>query len=211
MATRKLPDHMDQIIEAAVRRRAGKPPCAPNSGRQRDERYARRPRDGTDGYHLWSPTWGLSTVHCAHWRSHKAGGWREEELGPPVHATQVPPEQRCGNWVAPRYFPRPWAGPLPEQWGDPKIPRWYVWWRLHDIQDGTCATCDSAAYVIDHDHVTGLVRGLLCVSCNHLEGECGRRVQDGAHGGEPCFQKYWDCPPAGPLRWLYGKTSLAHA
>ncbi|MFE2582924.1 endonuclease domain-containing protein [Streptomyces sp. NPDC059378] len=58
-------------------------------------------------------------------------------------------------------MPRPWAGLLPLQWPDEKIPRRYAWWRLHDIQDGTCATCDAAAYAIDHDHNTGLVRGPL--------------------------------------------------
>jgi hypothetical protein len=99
---------------------------------------------------------------------------------------------------------------LPDQWREEKIPRWYAWWRLHDIQDGTCATCDAPAYAIDHDHQTGLVRGLLCVSCNRLEGICGRRALAGTHPGKPCFQAYWDRPPAGPLRWRYGKTTLSH-
>ncbi|MFE6904016.1 endonuclease VII domain-containing protein [Streptomyces sp. NPDC057717] len=106
-------------------------------------------------------------------------------------------------------MPRPWVGPLPEQWPGPKIPRWYAWWRLHDIQDGTCATCDAPAYAIDHDHTTGLVRGLLCVSCNKREGMCWRRELDGGHRGDPCFHAYWKHPPAAPLRWLYGKSSLS--
>lgn len=207
---RPLPDHLAEIIDAAVRRRARRPRCAPDTLGIRDQRYARQPLDGSDGYHLWSPTRGLSTLYCPHWRSHRAGGWREEELGPPVPATQIPPDQRCGTWVAPRYFPRPWQGPLSEQWPGEKIPHWYAWWRLHDIQDGTCATCDAPAYAIDHDHRTGLVRGLLCISCNRMESNCGRRVQAGTHPGKPCFQAYWETPPAGPLCWLYGKTTLAH-
>ncbi|MFF4693248.1 hypothetical protein [Streptomyces sp. NPDC001307] len=51
-------------------------------------------------------------------------------------------------------MPQPFVGPLPEQWPGPKIPRWYAWWRLHDVQDGNCATCDAPAYAIDHDDTT---------------------------------------------------------
>lgn len=41
-------------------------------------------------------------------------------------------------------------------------------------QQGKCAICgttipggDCKHFSVDHDHVTGLVRGLLCVDCNH--------------------------------------------
>ncbi|MEU5524903.1 hypothetical protein ABZ759_30685 [Streptomyces sp. NPDC047860] len=34
--------------------------------------------------------------------------------------------------MEPLYLPRPFIGPLPEQWPDLKIPRWYAWWRLHE-------------------------------------------------------------------------------
>ncbi|MFE8950690.1 endonuclease domain-containing protein [Streptomyces sp. NPDC007856] len=53
--------------------------------------------------------------------------------------------------------------PGPNNGPTPRFPRWYAWWRLHDLQDGNCATCDAPAYAIDHDYTTGLVRGLLCV------------------------------------------------
>jgi hypothetical protein len=156
----KLPAHLVAIIDAAVRRRAGKEPCAPDDLDIRDQRYARRPLDGSAGYHLWSPTSGLGFCNRHPRRRGFLPYWQDEELGPPIAAVHIPPEHRCGGWVAPRYLPRPWSGPLPERWPEKRIPIWYAWWRLHDIQDGTYATCSAPAYAIDHDHHTGLVRGL---------------------------------------------------
>ncbi len=44
--------------------------------------------------------------------------------------------------------------------------------RLMAEQGGACAICfnDGDALVIDHDHDTGNVRGLLCSQCNSLLG-----------------------------------------
>lgn len=43
--------------------------------------------------------------------------------------------------------------------------------RLLTIQDGRCAICgdteDGRALAVDHDHVTGTVRELLCANCNN--------------------------------------------
>ena len=47
-------------------------------------------------------------------------------------------------------------GLTPEMWSD-----------LIESQDGLCAICwDVPAVHIDHDHKTGLVRGVLCQTCN---------------------------------------------
>lgn len=56
-------------------------------------------------------------------------------------------------------------------------------WPLGDVSDwddlemwhgGACAMCgrDDVALQRDHDHSTGLRRGLLCSSCNNHEGKC---------------------------------------
>lgn len=37
---------------------------------------------------------------------------------------------------------------------------------LIDVRGWRCWICDGAPKAIDHDHITGKVRGLLCLSCN---------------------------------------------
>lgn len=62
---------------------------------------------------------------------------------------------------------------------------------LREWQADRCAICgmSDSNLVIDHDHVTAKVRGLLCRSCNTLEGF--------GHGG--AFSAYRDAPPASVL------------
>lgn len=44
---------------------------------------------------------------------------------------------------------------------------------LFTKQDGRCAICgrtQKRAFDVDHDHKTGIVRGLLCTNCNRMVG-----------------------------------------
>lgn len=71
--------------------------------------------------------------------------------------------------------------------------------RLYDLQGGVCAGCRRATgrarrLAVDHDHVTGRVRGLLCSPCNRLLGH----VRDDV-GTLMRIVQYLLDPPAGRL------------
>ncbi|MFD0630532.1 endonuclease domain-containing protein [Catenulispora yoronensis] len=63
-----------------------------------------------------------------------------------------------------------------------------TWDALVRWHDHRCAACGhpNGAEVRDHDHATGLIRGLLCRSCNALEG----------HGNDHHFALYRQRPPS---------------
>lgn len=64
---------------------------------------------------------------------------------------------------------------------------------LEDWQQGRCAVCGNRPRVLaeDHDHATGLVRGLLCRGCNVQEG-AGRAAL-------ALFERYRRRPPVALL------------
>ncbi|WP_432077860.1 endonuclease domain-containing protein [Streptomyces sp. YPW6] len=79
----------------------------------------------------------------------------------------------CHTWKVP-------AGEVPPHIsGAQALRRW---------QAGACAMCSAhpARLLVDHCHRTGLIRGLLCTSCNTAEG-----LSDA-----PAFAAYRERPPA---------------
>lgn len=79
-------------------------------------------------------------------------------------------------------------------------------------QGGECAICHStltlAKSCMDHDHVTGQVRGILCRTCNGLEGKiknllirwAGKHVAENILGG---VILYWRKYRTNPNQFLY--------
>ena len=56
-------------------------------------------------------------------------------------------------------------------------------------QSGVCAIClghttDGQKLSVDHDHVTGEIRGLLCDACNHMLGNARDNAETLAAGIE---------------------------
>ncbi|WP_367573149.1 endonuclease domain-containing protein [Streptomyces globisporus] len=79
----------------------------------------------------------------------------------------------CHTWKVP-------AGEVPPHLsGAQALRRW---------QAGACAICSARPerLLVDHCHRTGLIRGLLCTSCNTAEGL----------GSAPAFAAYREHPPA---------------
>jgi hypothetical protein len=68
---------------------------------------------------------------------------------------------------------------------------------LYEIQEGRCGACGLpllGEFRLDHDHETGLTRGLLCPSCNTREGAGWR---------DRGIAEYLEHPPAEKLGWLW--------
>lgn len=86
---------------------------------------------------------------------------------------------------------RAWARRLAKEYDITPV----EYWRIYDAQGGKCAICQWATgkrkrLAVDHDHSSGLVRGLLCGSCNReLLGRYGQESLERALA-------YLDDPPA---------------
>ena len=58
------------------------------------------------------------------------------------------------------------------------------WEKINSFQSGVCCVCgrkqkSGKRLATDHDHVTGLIRGLLCSQCNRLLGRIERTYPKG--------------------------------
>lgn len=80
---------------------------------------------------------------------------------------------RAGKHNAPGN-PYKWAARLKSAYG---LSPW-MWEWMFSSQGGKCAICQTAAAeVVDHDHITGQVRGLLCHKCNRGLGHFGDDIE----------------------------------
>lgn len=72
--------------------------------------------------------------------------------------------------------------------------------RIYELQGGRCAICPRSKglrkrLAVDHDHATGLIRGLLCTVCNRFLGH----IRDDPAAGV-AITEYLRNPPAQRVR-----------
>jgi hypothetical protein len=72
---------------------------------------------------------------------------------------------------------------------------------LLELQGCRCAICGAdSPRCADHDHTTGLLRGMLCPACNHREGRHSSGVFAVA---DPAVAAYLSALPAADLGWMW--------
>lgn len=79
------------------------------------------------------------------------------------------------------------AGAMPDRWEQIDA--------LEELQGARCGACryQRTRLVLDHDHMTGGTRGLLCRSCNGIDGGLGSAA----------IEAYRANPPAAGFGWIY--------
>jgi hypothetical protein len=104
---------------------------------------------------------------------------------PVVEVWTVPTTQRCAHALT------RWPPVLEGTGARARLRRLVV-----EALGSRCATCPDWGRLVDHDHLTGLVRGYLCGSCNTLVDTC-------RHVAGCRFADYLNDPPAQPLALSY--------
>ncbi|MGV9532129.1 endonuclease domain-containing protein [Streptosporangium sandarakinum] len=94
-----------------------------------------------------------------------------------------------------------WRATLPDLSGLPEEQAWRAFAKAHHNRCALCRVPDNERVVDhDHDHTTGLVRGLLCRSCN-------RKALPGIP--HMALSRYTDISPALALYCQWPPTSVA--
>ncbi|WP_169745936.1 endonuclease domain-containing protein [Actinocatenispora sera] len=144
-------------------------------------------------YRIQPPSWawGEAMVLTADRRGDRTVSWRVHPTGKVTTPDLVPPRRRC-----PEGAHLQWPAHVAGTKRLAQIRR-----RLLAEFGTACQACHRRfAVIVDHDHFTGRVRGMLCQICNstidrclHLTG-CARAA-------------YLNAPPAAPLGLLYPKSN----
>jgi hypothetical protein len=93
----------------------------------------------------------------------------------------IPAEPACWSWPVPSAVPELAGDPLADctpqlrallgTAGAEIVAATSLNSAFYQWHDGRCALCGRRARLVtDHDHQTGLVRGMLCTGCNTAEG-----------------------------------------
>ena len=113
-----------------------------------------------DDFPLDRRTPGKLDASCKECKAKKARAWRAAN------------KERAREVDRARYAdsPKRWGRHISDVYG--LSPDEYM--RILSFQGGTCAICKQASakrLSVDHNHITGAVRGLLCASCNRMLGQ----------------------------------------